>query len=31
LQPEGIYIWMIEGITKDDRIITKKGSVMLIK
>jgi gliding motility-associated-like protein len=31
LQPEGIYIWMIEGLTKDDRIITKKGSVMLIK
>lgn len=31
LQPDGIYVWMIEGITKDDRIITKKGTVMLIK
>ena len=31
LQPEGIYIWMIEGLTKDDRVITKKGSIMLIK
>jgi gliding motility-associated-like protein len=30
-QPEGIYIWMIEGITKDGRVITKKGSIMLIK
>lgn len=31
LQPDGIYVWMIEGLTKDDRIITKKGTVMLIK
>ena len=31
LQPEGIYVWMIEGLTKDDRVITKKGTVMLIK
>lgn len=31
LQPDGVYIWMIEGLTKDDRLITKKGTVMLIK
>jgi gliding motility-associated-like protein len=31
MQPEGIYVWMIEGLTKDDRVITKKGTVMLIK
>lgn len=31
LQPDGIYVWMIEGLTKDDRIITKKGTIMLIK
>ena len=31
LQSDGIYVWMIEGLTKDDRVITKKGTVMLIK
>lgn len=31
LQPEGIYVWMIEGLTKDDRVISKKGTIMLIK
>ena len=31
LQPEGVYVWMIEGLTKDDRLVTKKGTVMLIK
>lgn len=31
LQPDGVYVWMIEGLTKDNRIITKKGTVMLIK
>ncbi|MBM3915549.1 MAG: T9SS type B sorting domain-containing protein [Sphingomonadales bacterium] len=31
LQPEGVYVWMIEGITKDDRVVTKKGTIMLIK
>jgi gliding motility-associated-like protein len=30
-QPDGIYVWMIEGLTKDNRVITKKGTVMLIK
>jgi gliding motility-associated-like protein len=30
-QPGGVYIWMIEGLTKDDRPIIKKGSVMLIR
>ena len=30
-QPTGTYVWMIEGVTKDDRIITKKGTVNLIR
>ena len=30
-QPSGAYVWMIEGVTKDDRIITKKGTVTLIR
>jgi gliding motility-associated-like protein len=30
-QPAGIYIWMIEGITNDNRVITKKGTVLLIR
>jgi len=30
-QPSGTYIWMIEGVTKDDKIITKKGTVTLIR
>ncbi|MBK6384693.1 MAG: gliding motility-associated C-terminal domain-containing protein [Chitinophagaceae bacterium] len=30
-QPSGAYVWMIEGVTKDDRIITKKGTVALIR
>ncbi len=30
-QPTGTYVWMIEGITKDDRVITRKGTVTLIR
>ncbi|MBL7722823.1 MAG: gliding motility-associated C-terminal domain-containing protein [Chitinophagaceae bacterium] len=30
-QASGVYVWMIEGLTKDNRIITKKGTVMLIR
>jgi gliding motility-associated-like protein len=30
-QPAGAYVWMIEGITKDNRFITKKGTVILIR
>ncbi|MBL7710646.1 MAG: gliding motility-associated C-terminal domain-containing protein, partial [Chitinophagaceae bacterium] len=30
-QPSGVYVWMVEGVTKDDRPITKKGTIMLIR
>ncbi len=30
-QPAGTYVWMIEGLTKDDRVITKKGTVVMIR
>lgn len=30
-QPNGVYVWMIEGITKDNRVITKKGTVAIIR
>jgi gliding motility-associated-like protein len=30
-QPTGVYVWMVQGITRDNRVITKKGTVMLIK
>lgn len=30
-QASGVYVWMIEGLTKDDRLVTKKGTVMLIR
>ena len=30
-QPAGTYVWMIEGLTKDDKVITKKGTVTLIR
>ena len=30
-QPSGVYVWMIEGLTKDNKIITKKGTVTLIR
>jgi gliding motility-associated-like protein len=30
-QVSGVYVWMAEGVTTDDRIITKKGTVALIR
>lgn len=30
-QPAGAYVWMVEGITYDDRVITKKGTVLIIR
>ncbi len=30
-QASGVYIWAVEGITKDNRLITKKGTVTLIR
>ena len=30
-QPAGVYVWMIEGLSKDNKVITKKGTVTLIR
>ena len=30
-QPVGTYVWMVQGITADDRVISKKGTVVLIR
>jgi gliding motility-associated-like protein len=30
-QPTGVYVWMAEGITMDNKVITKKGTVTLIR
>jgi gliding motility-associated-like protein len=30
-QGTGVYVWMAQGITKDDKVITKKGTVTLIR
>jgi gliding motility-associated-like protein len=30
-QASGVYVWTVEGITKDNRVITKRGTVMLIR
>jgi gliding motility-associated-like protein len=30
-QPTAVYVWMVEGITKDNRVIKKKGTVVLIR
>jgi gliding motility-associated-like protein len=30
-QPTGTYAWMIQGLTKDNKIITKKGTITLIR
>ncbi len=30
-QPNGVYIWMVEGVTMDNKVITKKGTVTLIR
>ena len=30
-QPAGAYVWIIEGVTRDNKVITKKGAVTLIR
>ncbi len=30
-QQSGVFVWMIEGVTKDNRVITKKGTIALIR
>lgn len=30
-QGNGVYVWMIEGVTRDNRVISKKGTVTLIR
>lgn len=30
-QPGGVYVWMVQGITEDGKLITKKGTVTLIR
>ena len=30
-QPAGTYVWMIEGVTNDNKVITKKGTLTLIR
>lgn len=30
-QPTGTYVWMIQGITKDNKTVTKKGTITLIR
>jgi len=30
-QASGVYIWMIEGVGNDNKVITKKGTMTLIR
>ncbi len=30
-QSSGVYVWMVQGVTEDDKVITKKGTVALIR
>jgi gliding motility-associated-like protein len=30
-QPTGTYVWMVQGVTKDNKVITKKGTITLIR
>jgi gliding motility-associated-like protein len=30
-QNSDVYVWMVQGITQDDKVITKQGTVMLIR
>ena len=30
-QPGGAYVWMVQGVTANNRVITKKGTVVLIR
>jgi hypothetical protein len=30
-QASGVYVWMVQGVTMDNKLITKKGTVVLIR
>jgi gliding motility-associated-like protein len=30
-QAAGVYVWMAQAVTRDDKLITKKGTVMLVR
>jgi gliding motility-associated-like protein len=30
-QPSGVYVWQVQAVTDDDRVIRKKGTVVLIR
>ncbi len=30
-QPTGVFVWMVQGLTRDGKLITKKGTVTLIR
>lgn len=30
-QPSAVYVWMVQGVTMDNKLITKKGTVTLIR
>lgn len=30
-QPSGVYVWQIEAVTKDNKVITKQGTITLIR
>jgi len=30
-QPTGVYVWQIEAVTKDNKVITKKGTITLVR
>ena len=30
-QPSGTYVWMVQGVARDGKVITKKGTVTLIR
>jgi gliding motility-associated-like protein len=30
-QPSGVYVWIVQAVSRDDKVITKKGTVTLIR
>jgi gliding motility-associated-like protein len=30
-QPSGTYVWMVQGVARDGKVITKKGTITLIR
>jgi hypothetical protein len=30
-QPTGTYVWMVQGVARSGKVITKKGTVTLIR